>query len=68
MSTTITQEMVDALEQAVVSGVLEIEYSDKKLKYRSMAELMKALRYAKSKLNNSAGKNYRMYPLFRKGF
>lgn len=35
-----TQKQLDVLEEAITNGVLEVQYTDKKVKYRSLAEMM----------------------------
>jgi len=35
-----TQEDLDALEKAIKSGAVEVEYSDKKIRYRSLKDMM----------------------------
>lgn len=39
--TAFTEENLVALEQAIVEGVKVVEYSDKKVEYRSIDEMMK---------------------------
>lgn len=51
----ITQAKIDALEDALTSGELEVEYDGKRTKFRSIDELRKALAYAKEELS---GANY----------
>jgi hypothetical protein len=36
-----TQEKLDALEDAISQGVLEVEYSDKRVKYRTLNEMIR---------------------------
>lgn len=50
----ITQADVDALERAVVNATLTVEYDGRRVTYRSMAELLSALNYAKSQLLSQA--------------
>lgn len=38
-----TQAQLDALDEAIAEGVLVVEYQDKKVRYRSLAE-MKSIR------------------------
>lgn len=44
---SITQANLDALEQAIVSGVLSVAYKDRTVTYRSMSELIRARDLAK---------------------
>jgi hypothetical protein len=41
MSSSWTQADLDKLEEVIKSGLDEIEYKDKKLKYRGQSELLK---------------------------
>jgi hypothetical protein len=43
----ITQTQIDALEKAIVSGHLTVEYEDRRVTYRSMAELKEAYDFAR---------------------
>ena len=64
----ITSEKVDALKKAIASGIFEVEYSDKRVKYRSLKDMMIALQYAKNELNGTkAGKSIRLYDRYDKG-
>ncbi|MTI13353.1 phage head-tail joining protein [Sansalvadorimonas verongulae] len=36
-----TQQQLNALEDAIAMGTLEVEYGDKKVKYRSLGEMMR---------------------------
>ncbi|QZA80191.1 phage head-tail joining protein [Deefgea piscis] len=38
----VTQAQLDALDGAIATGELEVEYDGKRIKYRSIDELMKA--------------------------
>lgn len=50
MATVITQELIDALKLAIVSGTLEVEYADKRIKYRSISEMRQALEFAENEI------------------
>lgn len=43
----LTQADVDRLEQAVARGELTVEYDGRRITYRSMDELLKAVAYVK---------------------
>jgi roadblock/LC7 domain-containing protein len=51
----ITQYQVDALEAALASGELRVEYDGKKVEYRSIPELQQALAYARSQMATASG-------------
>ncbi|WP_422491273.1 phage head-tail joining protein [Endozoicomonas sp. ALE010] len=36
-----TQQQLTALEDAIAMGTLEVEYGDKKVRYRSLTEMMR---------------------------
>ena len=69
MATTITQEDIDALERMIIRGVLETEYQSggekRRVKYRTMGELERALSYAKRALAESSGASSGMTTLAR---
>lgn len=67
----ITQEKLDLLDEAIIEGVLEIEYQDKKVKYRSLDEMIKTRNFIESKLNassNNGDKSTVSVGVFRSGF
>ncbi len=51
----VTQADIDNLEAALMSGELEVEYDGKKVTYRSVGELIGALKYARDQLQPAAG-------------
>ena len=55
-----TQEQYDALLAAVATGTLEVQYSDKKVKYRSQEEMLSLLNLMANQLgidtNSGAGR------------
>jgi hypothetical protein len=61
-----TQEQLDAIEIAIVSGTTEVSYSDKKVVYRSLRELM-ALRDLIRKELGLVGASKRLYMEHKKG-
>ena len=64
---SILQADVDALESAIYSGVLEVEYTDKRIRYRSMKDMLTALAMMKNSINGTVGKSVRLYDRFDKG-
>lgn len=42
-----TQEQIDVLEAAIGQGVLEVQYADKTVKYRSLDEMLRILNMMK---------------------
>ena len=59
---TYTQSDLDAIKQAIASGELEVAYSDKKVKYRSINELIKAKNMIEKELAAESGtRPARMY-------
>lgn len=49
-----TQTQLDALEEAIASGTLEVRVGDKSVRYQSMAELIKARDLIRDSLSASA--------------
>jgi hypothetical protein len=49
-----TQGQLDALEAMIAGGILESEYDGKRVKYRSMAELIRARDIVKNGLGSTA--------------
>lgn len=59
------QAWLDALEDALYSGVLEVSHGDRTVKYRSMNELMRAIEMLKASAGvGGAGKMSRRYAEF----
>jgi hypothetical protein len=53
-----TQEDVDSLKKAIISGALEVEYSDKKVRYRNLDDMLKILELAENDLAKK-GQSYK---------
>lgn len=54
MATTVDQK-IEALEEALSSGTLRVEYDGRSVTYRSQQELVAALEYFKSQRDAAAG-------------
>ena len=54
-----------AIEEAIAGGYLEVQYDDKRVKYRSLAELLQVRDLIRSKLGN--GTKTRRYVSFSRG-
>ena len=53
-----------AIEDAIAGGYLEVEYDDKRVKYRSLAELLQVRDLIRSRLGN--GTRTRKYVSFKR--
>ena len=63
-----TQGQLDTLETMIASGVLESEYDGRRIKYRSMAELIRARDLVKNGLASSAMTRVtHVNPVFNRG-
>lgn len=62
-----SQADLDNLEAAIISGVLEVQYADKKVTYRSMNEMLRARDLLLRKLGKSNASAARVYPSVSKG-
>lgn len=62
-----TQEQLSELEKAIASGCLEVKYSDKSIRYRSIDEMLKARDIMRRELGLS-GKTTRVLAKHSKGF
>ena len=51
-----TQTQLDALEAALASGALTVEYDGRRVTYRSVAELKEAIAEVRTALDAAAGK------------
>jgi len=64
-----TQAQRDALREALASGVLTVQYGDKRVTYRSVGELREALAEVEAALARDAGTRVRQIRVTtRKGF
>ncbi len=45
-----TQEDIDKLKEAIAKGVLRVQYQDKMITYRSMSDMLMALRLMEEEL------------------
>lgn len=61
-----TQEQLDALEEAMTSGVLTVQYKDKTVTYRSLPE-MESLRTKIRRALGLSNKTKRTFANFAKG-
>lgn len=63
-----TQGQLDALEAMIAGGILESEYDGKRVKYRSMAELIRARDIVKNGLESTAATRVtHVNPVFDRG-
>jgi hypothetical protein len=60
------QEMLDALERSLYEGVLEVAYSDKRVRYRSFDEMKRIIDKLKTELG-LINKTSRCFANFDKG-
>ncbi len=60
------QTMLDALERALYEGVLEVQYNDKRVKYRSFNEMNKIIDKLKIELGQNS-KTSKCFAKFGKG-
>lgn len=63
-----TIEQHNLLEEAISQGVLEVEYSDKKVKYRSLDDMLRTLTLMKNQLGLIKANSGRKYAQFSSGF
>ena len=61
-----TQQQIDALEAAIAMGATSVQYSDKKVEYRSLAEMKEILQQMKESLGQ-AKKVRRVFAKHSKG-
>lgn len=64
-----TQQQLDALESAIAEGALEVAYGDKKVKYRSLDEMLRIAAIMRDGLglNTGVAGQSIVYPTFSKG-
>lgn len=55
---TFTQEQYQTLLAAYATGTLEVEYADKKVKYRSLDEMWILLQQMQAQLDPSSGRSH----------
>ena len=67
MSSSFTEEQLKNLEKAIADGCLEVKYSDKSIRYRSMDEMLKARDLMRRELGK-AGSSTRILAKHSKGF
>jgi len=61
-----TQAQLDALEEAIAQGVLEVKYQDREVRYRSMNQMLQ-LRDLMRRSLGKAPKSSRIHAKFKKG-
>jgi hypothetical protein len=62
-----TLDQLDALDAALAQGVLEVEYADKRVKYRSLSEMLEMRRLMASVLGQVPPSSGRRLASFDKG-
>lgn len=63
-----TQTQLDALDEAIASGTLEVSYDHKKVQYRSLAEMMQIRRMMADEIARAgAPKSRRRVAVFHNG-
>lgn len=63
-----TQAQLDNLEAMIAGGVLESEYDGKRIKYRSMAELIQARDMVRASVQSTAPRVTHVNPTYDAGF
>lgn len=63
-----TQAQLDALDAMIASGVLESEYDGKRLRYRSMVELIQARDRVRAGVQSGSPRVTHVNPTFGGGF
>lgn len=69
MSLTFTQQDLDNLKEALVTGAEEVEIQGRRVKYRSQKELLEAIKMVESALDSSSSStsSSNVVPTFTKG-
>lgn len=62
-----TQEQYTALCEAIAQGVLKVEYSDKKVEYRSLNEMYRIKKDMEKELGLANPANNRLFAIHDKG-
>ena len=62
-----TSEQLTSLKSAVAQGVMEVQYSDKKVKYASINEMLKLISIIERELNPPPLSSTRKTGIFSKG-
>lgn len=55
-----TQTDLQRIEKAIATGTLEVEYADKRIKYRSIEELITARNEIQRSLQGTGGRAFRL--------
>ncbi len=64
-----TQSQLEALQEALASGLLTVTFEGRTMTYRSVQDLQRAIATVQSDLNSRAGKRVRQYRMSSsKGF
>lgn len=67
MSITFTSSDLDKLKAALISGVLEVQIGDRRIKYNSRADLIKAINTIEKALNGDNPVSPNVVPTYSKG-
>ena len=53
---SITQADIDALKRAIITGTVKVDYKDRSVTYRSIAEMKEALAFAEAEFSGKQPK------------
>lgn len=62
-----TTEQLDILKAAIAQGATKVEYGDKKVEYRSLADMLRVQALMETELGITPRANKKIYPTFNKG-
>lgn len=57
-SSLFTQAGLDAIEEAIAGGHLEVEYDNKRVRYRSLDEMLQIRDLIRGRLSNTSPRRY----------
>ena len=52
------KERLEKIEEAITCGALEVEFSDRRVRYRSLSELFEVKRMLEDKINENNERSY----------
>lgn len=67
-SMAFSQDDLNALDEAIATGALEVQYTDKRIRYRSLEEMLKLRSYMERRLGLSDSSKRRKTAVTGKGF
>jgi len=63
-----SQDDLDAIEETIKTGTLEVKYKDRSVKYQSLSDLLRIRDLIRAEIGITSGRNKRILSEFDRGY